>query len=42
MRLEADDETKTAFTQKGASYLRRAGVRHNVINDSNGPMVFVE
>lgn len=42
MRLEADDETKVVFTKKGTCYFRETGIRHNVINDSDAPMVFVE
>ena len=42
MTLESEGETKTVFTKRGEVYFRKAGVHHNVINNRDVPMAFVE
>ena len=40
--LETNDGNLTAELKKGQTYFRNVGVEHNVINDSDSEMVFVE
>jgi quercetin dioxygenase-like cupin family protein len=42
LRLETRDGTAHAEMKKGAPYFRRAGVEHDVINDSGGDYAFIE
>ncbi len=39
---EPGGATRTAKVLKGEAYRRDAGVKHNVINDGDAPMSFVE
>ncbi|MEM7289576.1 MAG: cupin domain-containing protein [Pseudomonadota bacterium] len=39
---EPGGETRTVLVEAGTSYRRDKGVRHNVINDGDKPMSFVE
>jgi len=40
--LEEPEGVRTVELKGGASYARRAGVEHNVVNASSGPFAFVE
>lgn len=42
MLLETDEGPQTASTDQGDSYFRKAGVRHNVVNNGKAKIVFVE
>jgi quercetin dioxygenase-like cupin family protein len=43
MRLEMSDGTVThAELEPGRSYFRQAGISHNVINEGDGDLIFVE
>lgn len=42
LRLETAEGERTATLVLGRSYTRSAGVEHNVINDSNHEVAFVE
>ena len=39
---EPSGESRPVFVSAGESYRRDKGVQHNVINDGNAPMSFVE
>ncbi|MCC7080928.1 MAG: cupin domain-containing protein [Burkholderiales bacterium] len=42
LRLEEPSGTREVRLEAGASYARRAGVAHNVVNASGGEFSFVE
>ena len=42
MLIESDDGPQNASIEQGDSYFRKAGMRHNVVNDGKAKMVFVE
>ncbi len=42
VRLETPDGPAAAAMARGESYFRSAGVEHDVINDGDGEMAFVE
>lgn len=42
LRLETPDGDVTAELKVGEPYFRNVGVEHNVINDSDGELVFIE
>ncbi len=42
MMIEEEGSTREVFVKAGEAYSRKAGVAHNVINDSAAEMVFVE
>jgi beta-alanine degradation protein BauB len=42
LRIESPDGPQTAELKQGASYARKAGVEHDVINAGEGPFAFIE
>ncbi len=40
--IEDAEGSRNVFVAKGAAYRRDAGVEHNVVNDGNQPMSFIE
>ncbi len=42
LRIEAGNETSQFTLEAGRSYFRQAGVEHDVINDGEAELVFVE
>ncbi len=42
MLIEDAEGSREVFIAKGAAYRRDAGVEHNVVNNGNDPMSFIE
>ncbi|MEH6737935.1 MAG: cupin domain-containing protein [Sulfitobacter sp.] len=42
MLIEGMNGTQSVEIARGDAYSRQAGVKHNVVNDGQGPMSFVE